>query len=263
MNMPHERLQRASESLDGLSIGDSFGGYFFMRSPADSSRLANRMLPTAPWNYSDDATMALSIFSSLRQYGEINQDRLAMSFAERYDQSRGYGPAMRRLLLRIREGEAWQEASRRLFEGQGSFGNGGAMRVAPLGAYFAYDMNAVVEQAKRSCEITHAHPEGIAGAIAVAVGAALAVQVRKAFQKPTVPDFLGQILPFIPDSEVREKVRHAYNLDVSASVRLAASALGNGNGLSAQDTVAFTLWCAAHHLDKYEEALCLTVSGGV
>ncbi|MEA5594520.1 ADP-ribosylglycohydrolase family protein [Rivularia sp. UHCC 0363] len=37
--------------------------------------------------------------------------------------------------------------------------------------------------------------------------------------------------------------------------------LGNGTKVSAQDTVPFTLWCAAQHLDNYEEALWLTVSG--
>src|SRR5262249_33102380 len=106
----------------------------------------------------------------------------------------------------------------------------------------------------------HAHPEGIAGAIAVAVAAALAAKLQR--RKPTVLDFLAQVMPFIPDSEVREKVRHACNLEANASITLAVSALGNGNGLSAQDTVAFALWCAAHHLDNYEEALWLTVSGG-
>jgi ADP-ribosylglycohydrolase len=260
MSTHEERLARAKNSLDGLSVGDSFGGYFFMRSPADSLRLKARVLPTAPWYYSDDTNMALSIYSNLRQYGEINQDRLAASFADRYDQSRGYGPAMRQLLLRIGEGETWRNASKRLFAGQGSFGNGGAMRVAPVGAYFADNMDAVVEQAKRSCEITHAHPEGIAGAIAVAVAAALAIQLRDT--KPTVSDFLLKALQFIPESEVREKIRQASGLDVDAPVRLAVETLGNGNSMSAQNTVAFTLWCVAHHLDSYEDALWLTVSGG-
>jgi ADP-ribosylglycohydrolase len=31
--------------------------------------------------------------------------------------------------------------------------------------------------------------------------------------------------------------------------------------VSAQDTVPFCLWCAAKHLDNYEEALWATVSG--
>ena len=46
---------------------------------------------------------------------------------------------------------------------------------------------------------------------------------------------------------------------------LAVAVLGNGTGLSAQDTVPFALWCAAQHLTDYEAdyeaALWLTVSG--
>jgi ADP-ribosylglycohydrolase len=34
-----------------------------------------------------------------------------------------------------------------------------------------------------------------------------------------------------------------------------------GTRVSAQDTVPFALWCAAHHLDDYEEALWTTVRG--
>src|SRR5690242_11634003 len=48
-----------------------------------------------------------------------------------------------------------------------SFGNGAAMRVSPAG--FAYDtLEEVLEQAKRSAEVTHNHPEGIKGARATA-----------------------------------------------------------------------------------------------
>jgi ADP-ribosylglycohydrolase len=43
------------------------------------------------------------------------------------------------------------------------------MRVAPIGAFFAEDLDLVVKQAQASAEITHTHPEAIAGAIAVAV----------------------------------------------------------------------------------------------
>jgi ADP-ribosylglycohydrolase len=44
-------------------------------------------------------------------------------------------------------------------------------------------------------------------------------------------------------------------------VQTAAALLGNGSLISAQDTVPFALWCAAGHLDDYEEALWTTVSG--
>jgi ADP-ribosylglycohydrolase len=56
-----------------------------------------------------------------------------------------------------------------MFGGRGSYGNGAAMRVAPLGAYLADDLKAVRENAILSAQITHIHPEGIAGAIAQSV----------------------------------------------------------------------------------------------
>ena len=68
-------------------------------------------------------------------------------------------------------GTDWRDAARRPFRGAGSMGNGAAMRVAPLGAWFADDVARAVDEARRSAEVTHMHPEGIAGAVAVAVAA--------------------------------------------------------------------------------------------
>lgn len=50
----------------------------------------------------------------------------------------------------------------------GSFGNGSAMRVSAIGWLFS-TREEVMEQAKRSAEITHNHPEGVKGAQAVAL----------------------------------------------------------------------------------------------
>src|SRR6185369_12295288 len=194
-------------------------------------------------------------------YGNIDQDALAKSFALRYDSGRGYGPAMHRLLADIKSGEAWSECAQRLFEGQGSFGNGAAMRVGPVGAFFADDVPRVIKEASRSAVITHAHDEAIAGAIAVAVATARATQLRETNGKPNRVEFLDFVFSHLPDSEVRSKIRQARDMSDTASVAFAVSVLGNGVGVSAQDTVPFALWCAARHLNDYEEALWLTVSG--
>jgi ADP-ribosylglycohydrolase len=203
--------------------------------------------------------MALSIVATLIEHGRIDQDRLAREFAGRYDPGRGYGPAMHRILGRIGAGEPWREVAGSAFGGQGSYGNGAAMRVAPLGAYFADDLELVVAQAGRSAEVTHAHPEAIAGAVAVAAAAALAWRLRGS--APPAPAFLDRVLELVPESEVRARIGEARNLSPSASVRLAVAALGNGSRVSAQDTVPFALWCAAQRLDDFVEALWLTVSG--
>src|SRR4051794_18981694 len=164
------RMGRARLALDGLSVGDAFGGRFF--TPPDESRV----VPPSPWPYSDDTEMALAIVSVLSRYGRVEPDELAREFARRYqaDPYRGYGLTVRRVLEDIAEGVHWSRAAAQVYGGLGSMGNGGAMRVAPIGAYFGDDYGAVVEQARASAATTHAHPEGQAGAIAVAVAAAWA-----------------------------------------------------------------------------------------
>lgn len=255
-----ERLARARTALEGLSVGDGFGEQFFVDSTVVEGLIEERAEPEAPWPYTDDTEMALSILATLVEHGQIDQEYLAREFAGRYDPGRGYGPAMHRILRRIGGGEPWRAVAASVFAGQGSYGNGAAMRVAPLGAYFADDLDAVVAQARRSAEVTHAHPEGIAGAVAVAAGAAWACRLRGG-PVPPVPSFLERVVESVPDSEVRERLRHAQTLPASASVRLAVAALGNGSKVSAQDTAPFALWCAARRLDDFAEAMWLAVSG--
>lgn len=254
-------VERARCSLEGLSVGDSFGETFFGDPDLVEGLIAERALAARTWNYTDDSLMAMSIFSVLRQYGYINQPALARSFADRYERTRGYGPAMHRLLWEIKCGEDWTERAQSQFGGQGSFGNGAAMRVAPVGAFFANDVDAVVEQAALSSVVTHTHSEAIAGAIAVAVAAAQACRVRASSVVPGRSEFLDLILPYVPESEVRSKIRQARDMTSTASVQFAVSVLGNGSKVSAQDTVPFALWCAAGRLSDFEEAMWLTVSG--
>ena len=82
--------------------------------------------------------MALSVVEQLEARGRIDQDELALRFARRMDPSRGYGRGACEILTAIRDGRPWRPVSTSAFRGMGSFGNGAAMRVAPLGAYFAW-----------------------------------------------------------------------------------------------------------------------------
>lgn len=136
------------------------------------------------------------------------------------------------------------------------------MRVAPLGAYFADSIETVIEQAQASAEVTHAHPEGVAGAIAVAVAAAWAWRLREHAVRPTRSEFLDLLLPVVPESEVRTKMLLARNLGTRVSVLSAATKLGNGSQVSAQDTVPFVLWCAGQYLGSYEQAIRQTLRAG-
>jgi ADP-ribosylglycohydrolase len=253
---------RAAHSLQGLSCGDAFGERFFLHPEVARSLIAQRAVPSPPWHYTDDTAMAIAIAETLEELGEIQETSLAANFGRRYlaDPQRGYGPAMHDLLPELANAPArWKEKSEVLFNGAGSFGNGSAMRVAPLGAYFADDLDAVFNQAEYSAVVTHSHPEAVAGAIAVAMAAALASQYHTAPLSPT--EFLQRICQLTPMSEVHLGVVKALALPEDTTVETAVRALGNGSKVSAQDTVPFSLWAAAHHLGDYQDALWTTVSG--
>lgn len=247
-------IAAARRSLDGLSVGDAFGELMFLQNPLEATMAT---LPPGPWQWTDDTHMALSILESLEVDGGIDQDRLARRFAARFMQEpfRGYARGAAQLLRHVGLGEDWRTLSPLLF-GTGSYGNGAAMRVAPLGAFFAGDMDRVVREAAASAVITHHHPEGRAGAVAVAVAAALA------FSRPELrgESFLREILCHVPAGETRSRIESACGIAEGELLR-AAIELGTGAGVSAQDTVPFCVWSAAHHLGRFEAALWNTARG--
>lgn len=51
------------------------------------------------------------------------------------------------------------------FKGTGSYGNGGAMRVAPVALFCHSDYDVMLHVAKQVTQITHTHPLGVNGAI--------------------------------------------------------------------------------------------------
>ncbi|GIH11919.1 hydrolase [Rugosimonospora africana] len=217
--------------------------------------------PAQPWPWTDDTEMACSIVGELRARERIDQDRLAAAFARRFEPYRGYGGGAVMLLRRIRDGVPWRDASRAAFGGQGSMGNGAAMRVAPLGAFHAGDSRTAALEAMASAEVTHAHAEGILGAVAVAVAAAEAGWARLIGDRPEPAEFLDGILPYLVDSRVRTGVERARRL-IGASVAEAAYVLGNGSGVLAQDTVPFALWVAATRIGDYRAAILACVEAG-
>jgi ADP-ribosylglycohydrolase len=251
------RMSRARLCLTGLSVGDALGEQFFYF----PELIGRRELPAPRWHYTDDTVMAKSIVAVLDFWGEIHQDMLAAEFGGEYlaEPHRGYGGTAHGILQRLGRGSDWRDVSPRVFNGEGSMGNGGAMRSGPIGAYFADDIAATVENARRSAEVTHAHPDGQAGAIAVAVAAAYAWR-RAQGDAPSEP-LLQFVARHTPAGPTLDGINHALTIPLDADVHAAVAALGNGSRIIASDTVPFCLWCAARHVDSYEDAFWTTVSG--
>lgn len=246
-------IEYALLSLDGLSVGDALGAALGegATSAWAAMHISERILPPEPWQWTDDTHMALSIVGILAEFDEIDQDALAELFAERFSEEpyRGYGQGAAALLSQLSEGESWRKLSPRLFDG-GSYGNGAAMRAAPIGGFYRGEVRIAADEARRSAVITHAHPEGQAGAIAVAAAAAIASSENV----PRGQAFLSEVLRYVPEGETRAGIRAAVDI-WPGEFDKAVERLGTGWQVSAQDTVPFCLWCAAHNLDSFEDAI--------
>jgi ADP-ribosylglycohydrolase len=226
---------RARASLVGCSVGDALGDQL-----ANPLAVRERRLPAAPWWWTDDTEMACSVFHVLDVCGQVDQGFLADSFVRHHDQDRGYGNGVVVLMREVARGGDLRTLAAASFDGAGSWGNGGAMRVAPLGAWFAGAPERAAAEAARSASVTHTHPEAVAGAIATAVAASGAD--------------LAEVLRHTPPSQVRDGIAKAASM-TGASVAEVAAVVGTGRFVSAPDTVPLALWVAATHLDDFEEAI--------
>jgi ADP-ribosylglycohydrolase len=251
------RLARATASLRGLAVGDALGSQYFV--PANLPLLRRREVPEGPWQWTDDTEMACSVVAVLAAHRRIDQDALAHSFAHHHDFDRGYGPAVNRLLRLVREGADWREQAAGLFDGMGSWGNGAAMRIAPLGAWYAGDPEQATHQAEISSYPTHQHREAVVGAMAVAAAAALAADPGGA---PAPDALLDGVVALLPKSAVAAGLRRARDMLDYADPATVAAVLGCGRRTAAHDTVPFALWSAARSLGDYEQAFWTTAQVG-
>lgn len=167
---------RARGALLGTFVGDALGMPFEGAAPEaipEHVEMIDARLGRG--TYTDDTQMMIALAESLRDRGQVDEEHLARAFQEAYDPKRGYGRGTRRVLELWAAGTPVTAAAAQVFDGQGSRGNGAAMRIAPIAVRFAHDPDRLRDQATRSARVTHAHPVGIDAAVvqAAAIGAAL------------------------------------------------------------------------------------------
>ncbi len=252
---PAARRSRALLSLRGLSTGDGFGERFFGTGAAIADRLDCREPPPAPWPVTDDTCLSLPLVESLVAHGEVREAWVAQRMLHWYqwDRYRGYGYGMHELFGAVMRGEDHGKVADAMFGGTGSMGNGGAMRVAPVGAWFADDLDRCVHQATTATRVTHRNPEGIAGGVAVAVATALR------WRGSTGDALIAGVIERTGAGQVRDGLALALGLGSAARAAEASATLGNGSRIIAQDTVPLCVWMLAHHGADVHAALWNTV----
>ena len=92
----------------------------------------------------------------------------------------------------------------------GSLGNGSAMRVSPV-AWAAESLSQCIALAKTSAEVTHNHPDGIAGAVVTAGAVFLSLQGA---DKEAIRDHITRYYPL---NFTLDEIREGYQFDVSCA----------------------------------------------
>ncbi len=255
--MPAVPLERFVGCLVGLAAGDALGAPF-EGMPADHVFWVHGPIhewldapDLDPLRTTDDTRMTLAVAEEIIDHGGIDPDRLARRFAAGYDPERGYGPGARRILEAIRAGGDWRSLVTEVFPG-GSFGNGAAMRVAPVGLAFADDHPRVILEARLSAMPTHAHPLGVEGAELLALAVALAAQGPPLDRK----GFLGVLEGRCHSEEFRWQMRAIRKLRRGHSIGFL------GSGLPAQRSVGTAIACFVTSPDDYAGVILKAITLG-
>lgn len=176
----HGRLElslKARGALLGAACGDALGAPFEGMPTRLRDDLTAFDQSTAMLRYTDDTAMTIGLAESLIEVGDLDEDHLATVFARhwRAEPWRGYGRSTFGLLQSLAAGASWRTVAATRFGGQGSWGNGAAMRVTPV-ALFAREVHGAMDLARRTAVVTHAHPLAIDGAAVQAGAIALAME---------------------------------------------------------------------------------------
>ena len=97
-------------------------------------------------------------------------------------------------------------------------------------------------------------------AIAVAVATAIATKAKIDNKTISPIDFIESIVKELPDTDTSSKIKKSISVPYSYRIETVKTILGNGTNIMAQDTVPFSIWCAAYNLNNFKEAIWKAVS---
>ncbi|TWT66430.1 ADP-ribosylglycohydrolase family protein [Allorhodopirellula solitaria] len=175
----------------GAIVGDVIGSCF-ERSP---TKRTDFELFSEDSCFTDDSVLTIAVADWLLHKGDLR--RYFHEYVDRYPGA-GYGGTFRNWAM-CRDTEPY-----------GSWGNGSAMRVSPV-AYVGSSLAETLQLAEETAVVTHNHPDGILGALAVAGSVFVA---RTGGTKDDVRDFVDSEIGYDLTQPIDE-LRAFYSFDVS------------------------------------------------
>jgi len=211
--------------------------------------------------YTDDTQMMIGLAESLIACEGYDGADMAERWVDNFEQERGYGRAMIGEILALQAGARWDEVSTVGFP-QGSFGNGSAMRIAPVGCLCFDDLDALRTLAEQTSRLSHSHPYGMEGGTLQA--AAVALALRRDPREPFGADeYVGEMIDFCDDERKRLSGRLAAIQRIlarSPTVGEVVAALGNG--ITTFESVPTAIYSFVTHADSFRDAVVYAVNLG-
>ena len=245
----------------GSAVGDAMGELAFQYSAKD--KLMEAAVRVTELRYTDDTAMAIGLATSLLRKGHVEARDLGETFRRNFEKEpwRGYAAGPPTIFsLVLSEEIAYVDAAQMLFGGEGSFGNGAAMRIVPLGLFF-HNSRKIYELASGSAEVTHAHPIGKDGAAVQAFAVAQAVKLDST-EEFRPEQFVRYLIGFTRTSEMGEKLELVRKLLREGVVpSIAAEQLGQS--VAVHESLPFAIYSFLRFPSSFEDCLyCAIMHGG-
>ena len=258
------KTQLTSKFLGGMvgsALGDAIGELAFHYPERDL--LGSKMERIFPLRYTDDTAMAIGLAESLTKKRCVDQEHLGRTFSHNFDREpwRGYASGPPTIFAAVKErGITYSEAAQDLFRGGGSFGNGAAMRIVPVGLFF-HQFHDLYTEACDSARVTHAHSVGMDGAAiqALAIAQALRLDPKKGlpFER-----FMGNLAGAARTEEIKVKMSIVRQL-ILQRVPPEPAARRLGRSVAVHESMPFAAYSFLRHAGSFEECIfCAIMNGG-
>jgi len=247
-------------ALVGTALGDALGAGFEGRYQVKPEEIEEVARARKILVYTDDTHMMIGVAESLIRAGGFDGEDMADTFLHNYELEpyRGYGPGPPYIFRLIRAGVPWNEAAQQIYPG-GSYGNGSAMRIAPIGVFYHHNPPLLREVAYQSSRITHTHNLGQEGAALQAYAIALATSL----QPPSALNqgaFLTGLTDFTQDEVYRRKLESMRKLLTQPDKSRVAAELGNG--IEAFNSVPAAIFSFLVEPDSFARAVLYAINLG-
>jgi poly(ADP-ribose) glycohydrolase ARH3 len=245
----------------GSALGDAIGELAF-RYPQEEL-LRTNLVRLSEVRYTDDTAMALGLAESIINKRYIDEHDLGKTFSDNFEREpwRGYASGPPTVFAQVKHGDiTYAEAAQSLFGGQGSLGNGAAMRIVPVGLFF-HKSEDIYEQACASARVTHAHPVGMDGAAVQAFAVARAVKLDPDAAFP-VETLAQTLIDFSRTTQIQEKMRLVEQL-IGECVMPDSAAKRIGRTVAVHESMPFAVYSFLRNPQSFEDCIhCAIMNGG-